>query len=197
MSGSGDRRSGWERRYREGRTAWDRGSVSPALTHWLDADGGVRGRVLVPGCGHGHEVVALVRAGCDVTAVDIAAAPVMRLRARLADAALHADVVQADLLHWQPAGPFDAIYEQTCLCALAPADWPAYEHRLADWLPPGGRLYALFMQTGRDGGPPFDCPLPAMRELFVGSRWLWPHVPALDVPHPSGFVEEGLVLIRR
>ena len=67
------------------------------------------------------QLLELVRYGCEVTAVDIAAQPVARLRAELEAAGLSADVVQADLLEWQPDAPFDAIYEQTCLCALAPA----------------------------------------------------------------------------
>lgn len=151
----------------------------------------------MPGCGHGHEVAELVRAGCRVTAVDIAAQPVMRLMGRLTELGLHANVIQADLLHWQPSEPFDAVYEQTCLCALDPGHWAGYERRLRDWLLPGGRLLALFMQTGHAGGPPFDCPLPDMRTLFDDAHWRWPDGPPLEVPHPNGFVEIGYALIRR
>ena len=187
----------WELRYREGKTAWDRGTVCPALAYWLDRDMVPRGRVLVPGCGHGHEVVELIRAGCAVTAVDIASQPVMRLKGALAELGLHANVVQADLLHWRPAEPFDAVYEQTCLCALDPAHWAGYEQRLADWLLPGGSLLALFMQTGGDGGPPFDCPVADMRALFAAECWQWPEGPALEVSHPNGLLEQGYVLTRR
>jgi methyl halide transferase len=187
----------WEDRYRQGRTGWDRGSVSPALLHWLDAGLIPQGRVLVPGCGHGHEVEALVRAGCQITAVDIAPTPVLRLMARLADAGLNACVVQADLLRWTPAEPFDAIYEQTCLCALDPADWLEYARRLAGWLSPGGRLFALFMQTGKEGGPPYHCAMPAMRELFADDDWQWPASHPFEIPHPTGLTEVACVLTRR
>lgn len=187
----------WEQRYSQGRTAWDRGQVSPALDHWLGTGQVPHGRVLVPGCGHGHEVAALVRAGCQVTAVDIASQPVLRLMGELSELGLHAHILQADLLQWQPAEPFDAVYEQTCLCAIDPAHWRDYEQHLAGWLVPGGTLLALFMQTGRAGGPPFDCPLPDMRTLFDEARWVWPDTPPLEVPHPNGFVEKGYVLIRR
>jgi len=175
----------------------DRGESSPALAHWLQTGQVPEGRVLVPGCGHGHEVAELVRAGRHVTAVDIAAQPVMRLTGQLTELGLHANVVQADLLRWQPAEPFDAVYEQTCLCALDPDHWTAYEQRLRDWLLPGGRLLALFMQTGGEGGPPFDCPLPEMRSLFDAAHWEWPGEPPLAVPHPNGLGEQGVVLTRR
>jgi SAM-dependent methyltransferase len=196
MSDERQRQRDWEQRYRAGRTAWDRGGVSPALEHWLGTGQVPAGRVLVPGCGHGHEVAELVRAGRQVTAVDIAAQPVMRLVGQLNDLGLHATVIQADLLNWQPAEPFDAIYEQTCLCALDPGHWSDYEQRLRDWLLPQGRLLALFMQTGREGGPPFDCPLPDMHTLFDAAHWCWPDEPAFEVPHPNGLGEIGYALTR-
>jgi hypothetical protein len=105
-------------------------------------------------------------------------------------------IIQADLLHWQPEQPFVAVYEQTCICALEPAHWAEYEQRLYDWLVQGGRLFALFMQTGRAGGPPFDCPMPDMRALFAQPRWRWPDDRALEVPHPNGLTELGFVITR-
>lgn len=197
MTISLQRQREWENRYDAGTTGWDRGGVSPALETWLQGGLFGFGRVLVPGCGSGYEVAELVRAGCHVTAVDIAVQPVVRLADALAEQGLQANVVQADLLHWQPAEPFDAIYEQTCLCALDPAHWSAYEGRLADWLRPGGRLLALFMQTGREGGPPFHCALADMRGLFDATRWQWPRQEPMQVPHPNGLVEKGIVLTRR
>jgi len=187
----------WESRYRDGRTAWDRGAASPALAYWLCHERAPNGRVLVPGCGNGHEVIDLVEAGLQVTAIDIAAQPVMRLTGDLIARGLHARVIQADLLEWEPAEPFDAIYEQTSLCALEPSNWPSYAQRLANWLRPGGGLFAVFMQTGREGGPPFDCPVPRMRRLFDASRWRWFDDPPLRIDHPSGLREEGFLLVRR
>jgi SAM-dependent methyltransferase len=191
------RRHEWEARYRTGSTGWDRGASSPALRHWLSHDHAPSGRVLVPGCGHGHEVIDLVRAGLQVTAVDIAAQPVMQLTGALVEQGLHARVIQADLLEWRPAEPFEAIYEQTSLCAFEPSAWPSYEQRLANWLLPGGSLFALFMQTGKQGGPPYDCPVPRMRELFEPSRWRWLTEAPIRVDHPSGLHEAGFVLLRR
>ena len=190
-------RAEWEARYREGRVGWDRGGPSPALIRWLEAGRIPEGQILVPGCGNGHEINDLVMAGRQVTAVDIAAQPITRLQARLHQLGLVAQVVQADVLRWQPAEPFDAIYEQTCLCALDPVNWFDYEQRLADWLRPGATLLALFMQTGGSGGPPYDCPLPEMRRLFGLARWQWPDEPPLEVPHPTGLTELGFVIRRR
>ena len=182
----------WESKYQDGSTGWDRGASSPALDHWLETM--PIGRVLVPGCGRGHEISELVRAGHLVTAVDIAPSPVQHLTEQLQHEGLDANVIQADLLDWEPDQPFDAIYEQTCICALNPSLWGEYQERLHRWLIPGGKLFALFMQTGRDGGPPFHCALPEMHSLFDESRWQWDDKPAIEVPHPSGIHELGFVL---
>lgn len=195
-----DRSSFWDARYAERRTGWDRGNVSPALSQWIRDGLMPKARVLVPGCGFGHEVPALVEHGCTVTALDISEAPVRHLRSRLAALdidACSAHVERADVLAWESEEPFDAIYEQTCLCALDPADRSPYEAKLAEWLRPGALLFALFMQTGREGGPPFECPLDEMRALFADARWRWPEGDGLRVPHPSSFVEIGFVLERR
>lgn len=187
----------WEQRYQAGQTGWDRGENSPALLYWLEEGVLQPCRILVPGCGHGHEVVELARRGFDVTAVDIAPTPVSTLRQRLDKAGLKAPVVQANVLHWRPAAPFDAIYEQTCLCALSPDQWHDYENMLYEWLKPGGRLFALFMQTGAEGGPPYHCDLGDMRELFKPDRWRWPaEEDAREVPHSQGKRELGFVLAR-
>ena len=91
----------------------------------------------------------------------------------LEERGLQAELVVADGTRWVPQVTFAAIYEQTCLCALLPEQWPAYIHQLGSWLGSGGSLYAMFMQTDRAGGPPFDCPLSRMEELFGAKQWHW------------------------
>ena len=116
----------WEQRYADRSTPWDRGYVSPGLLKWL-ADGDLHPcRILVPGCGRGHEVVELARRGFEVVGLDLSPTAVRLLRERLSAERLHATVIEEDLFHWTPAGTFDAIYEQTCLCALVPEQWTAY-----------------------------------------------------------------------
>jgi SAM-dependent methyltransferase len=186
----------WNEKYLAGATGWDRGAPSPALREWLEGGELAPGRVLIPGCGRGHEAVELARRGFAVTALDIAAAPLARLKAELDAAGVSAELIQADVLHWRPAVPYDAVYEQTCLCALPPQEWPVYAEQLRRWLRPGGRLFALFMQTGRAGGPPFHCALGDMRALFPAERWAWGADTHAEVPHPNGLFEYAAVLTR-
>src|SRR5512133_2168553 len=102
----------WQSRFVAGRTAWDRGEVHPQLRAWIDDDAIPAGRVCVPGCGTGWEVVELARAGLEVVALDYAPAAVERTRGLLDREGLGARVEQADVLQWSPDRPFDAIYEQ-------------------------------------------------------------------------------------
>jgi len=186
----------WEEKYQSGATAWDRGEVNPALMYWLDNGDLAPCRILVPGCGYGHEVLVLARRGFEVWGLDIAPTPLRHVQARLAQERLMAHLVRGDVRDWQPAEPFDAVYEQTCLCALAPADWPCYEAQLHRWLRPGGRLFALLMQTNRPGGPPYHCEIETMRVLFSPARWQWIELPQRTIPHPTGFFEYAVVLKR-
>jgi SAM-dependent methyltransferase len=187
----------WELRYQEGATGWERPGMNPAFVSWLDDRVLTPCRILVPGAGRSPEPVALAEAGFDVTVIDSAPSAVAVQRARLAALHVRARVELADVFAWKPAVPFDAVYDQTCLCALPPPKWPDYVARLGSWLTPGGRLFVLFMQTGQPGGPPFHCDLAKMRELFAPDRWDWPERLGPTVFHSPGREEQPAVLRTR
>lgn len=193
----------WEQRFSEGQTPWDRGATNPQLHAWLAAGALKPCRILIPGCGSGYEVATLAAAGFDVTALDYSHAAVARTRKLLDAQGLKAEVVEADALAWQPERAFDAVYEQTMLCAIYPDQWRAYADQLRGWIAPGGRLFALFMQYLRpdapDGeilGPPYHCDINAMRALFPEPHWKWPKPPYPRTSHPRGLAELAVALDR-
>ena len=52
----------WDQRYRDGGDGWELGEPAPPLRHFLESDLQAPkppGRVLVPGCGRGHEAALL------------------------------------------------------------------------------------------------------------------------------------------
>ena len=187
----------WEDRYREGTTRWERPALHPTFIDWKESGVLAPCRILVPGAGRSTEPLALAEAGFTVTVVDAAPTAVATQRARLERVHMKAQVELADLFAWQPPAPFDAVYDQACLCALPPKLWPDYVARLHDWLRPGGRLFILFMQTGKDGGPPFHCGVAAMHTLFDAARWDWPSALPAMVPHPTGVGEEQPAVLPR
>jgi len=186
----------WEQRYQDAATAWERGTLNPAFDVWRDHLGIDSGTVIVPGCGRAPEVVEFAARGWNVIGVDLAATPVIFQREALAAAGLTGSVEQANLFDWNPPVPVDLVYEQTCLCALHPDQWSAYERALHRWLKPGGQLAAMFMQKEGEGGPPFHCGIDAMRNLFPEETWQWGEQ-LYRSAHQIGVCELAFLLTRR
>ena len=145
----------WNERYATGRTPWDLGGVPPALTRYLALHPGAGARVLIPGCGSGHEIAAFAAAGYTVTAIDFSPPVVQRARTRLGPP-LASRVIEGDFFTQVfPDAPFDLVYERTFLCALPPEWWPKIVARTAHLLKPDGLLVGLYFFGEKDDGPPF------------------------------------------
>ncbi len=162
--------SWWENRYQTGDMPWDQGAAHPGLLAWLSAHAPVSGlRVLVPGCGLGHDARAWAAAGAHVTALDLAPTALATAQ-RLPD---------SDCINWlqgsifQPPshlhGTVDLVFEHTCFCAIDPAHRADYVRGVRACLAPGGRLLAIFyLNPGRDQGPPFGVSRDELNRLFRG-----------------------------
>lgn len=186
----------WEQRYRDATTAWERGELNPAFQALRPTFSENPGTVIIPGCGRAPEVLAFAQLGWHVIGIDVAETAVMYQRECLASAGLTGDIQQENLFDWHPSTPVELIYEQTCLCALDPQQWPAYERVLREWLRSGGTLAALFMQKEGEGGPPFHCDIESMQGLFASTHWDWGEQ-AFRAVHPVGVCELTYLLTRR
>ena len=156
----------WDQAYQENFTPWDKGQPSPPLVAFLGRYE-LRGRVLVPGCGVGHDVAFLVSRGVDAHGLDIAPTAIERAKARYPELAER--FVLGDLFEFQDA--FDAVVEHTCLCALPPEWREKYREAVASLLKPGGRLIGVFfinpeMDEG-ESGPPFGISVAELKVLMA------------------------------
>jgi SAM-dependent methyltransferase len=162
----------WDQAYQENFTPWDKGlpgtraRPSPPLVEWF-AKNKLSGRVLVPGCGVGHDVAHLVSLGIDAIGLDIA--PTAIARAKQCYPQLADRFVLGDL--FELSGPFDAIVEHTCLCALPPEWRTRYRDAVASLLKPGGLFLGVFfinpeMDPG-ETGPPFGISMDELTALFA------------------------------
>ena len=188
---------GWEERYREGRTHWDLGAAPPCLVRLIEGLPRGRLRVLVPGAGFGHDAIAWARAGHEVTAVDFAPSAVAGLRRRAREAGVHVAVLEADVFRLPASldGAFDAVWEQTCYCAIAPGRRAEYVEVMARALVPGGAFHGLFWHHGREGGPPYDVTPEQVRATFAVRFELVSLEPVPDSPAARG--NEFLALMGR
>jgi SAM-dependent methyltransferase len=186
----------WDARYRTGDTPWDLGRPPPALLDLLDrlVEEGLR--VLVPGAGHGRDAVAWAAAGHEVTALDHAPGALEACHRYGRETGVRLRVLLADVLHLPRdlEGAFDAVWEQTCFCALPPEERRAYAREMARALRPGGRFFGLFWRHGRRGGPPYDVTEACVRAHFEAFFEIVEIQPVLSLPHRQ---REFLAVMRR
>jgi SAM-dependent methyltransferase len=162
----------WDTQYRRGDIRWDIGQPALAFVDLLAGPAAPPpGRLIVLGCGRGHDALLFARAGFDVLGIDFAPTALDAARAAAAQAGLAVRFEQQDIFElpttWD--GTFDYVLEHTCLSALPPARRPAYAAVVRRLLAPNGRYIALFFTHGHPGGPPFDIDLPEIRRLFTPS----------------------------
>lgn len=191
------RPEGWEARYKSGEIPWDLGEAPPILAQLLGKIEAQGLDVLVPGAGYGHDALAWAHAGHRTTAVDIAPTAVAGVAARAREAGLALETHVADLfaLPEEMRGRFDAVWEQTCFCAIDPDRRTAYVDAMADALKEGGMLYALLWNHGMEGGPPWSINENDVRTWF-SARFEIEHVD--DVEQSAGErYNEFVVRMRR
>ena len=160
----------WEAQYQAGDTPWEKGAPSPGLVDYL-AHSPLRGKVLVPGCGSGHDLRAIAAGAGEVVGLDLAPSAVARAESFPRAGAER--YVAGDLFHLPPElrGAFDWVWEHTCFCAIDPAMRVGYVEAVAGALRPGGQLLTIFyLDPGHDDpndGPPFGVSIAELDRLFL------------------------------
>jgi methyl halide transferase len=187
----------WQRRYEENDTPWDKGLPAPPLVSFL-REKSISGRVLIPGCGKGHEV-RLLGAQRDTSAVglDISTTAIAQAKALSGLSAEKGNVTfqVGDFFNLGPdlKNAFDWIVEHTCFCAIEPQQRPDYVLAASAALRDGGKFFGIFYLTPNvESGPPFEV---SRAEL---SRQFDPHFKLLEewVPTDAFPGREGRELVR-
>lgn len=147
----------WEARYRAGDTPWDEGFAAPALTEFLSRHP-IRGEVLVPGSGPGHDVRAIAAqsaGGARVIGLDLSPTAVALARAFPCTGG---EIYEEGNLFLTPVswkGRFDWVVEHTCFCAIPPSFRADYVRAISSLLKPGGFYLGIFYMTpAAPEGPP-------------------------------------------
>ena len=155
----------WDGRYRSGSDGWELGRPAPPLAEFLahhPLTPKPPGRVLVPGCGRGHEARLLADRGFTVVGLDLSSEALAEARRWHGEGHPRLGWCQGDLLDpQQRAGlgltpsSFQGVVEHTCFCAIDPARRGDYLAAMQELLEPGGWLLGLFWCHGSPGGPPW------------------------------------------
>lgn len=158
----------------------------------------------------GGKCLQLAATGADVTALDISAPRMERLRENLTRTGLRAKIVIADALHWQPEGSYDAILLDAPCSATGTirrhpelpflkdgseiAELVALQAALLDralaWLKPGGRLVFCTCSLLPDEG---EAQLDAAMLRHPDLQVIPPSLPGID---PAWITAKGALRLR-
>ncbi|MCX7978090.1 MAG: TPMT family class I SAM-dependent methyltransferase [Bdellovibrionaceae bacterium] len=146
---------------------WDIRGPTPALVEMLPRLKLPPQRVLVPGCGGGHDAFLFAEAGHFVTALDISPLALERAQRNYGPHPrlrwLQGDILQLDSRFNEG---FDIIFEHTLFCAIDPT---RREELIRSWsrlLQPTGHLMGVFFTMEKREGPPFGATEWEIRELL-------------------------------
>ncbi len=170
------KQSEWNARYSDENTPWDLGGPSKVLQSVLNLgllEG--RERVLVPGCGRGHDVLELAANGHQSVGADFAELAIAWLNTQATDRGLTAQGRAIDIFSLEdaPEGSFDAVWEYTCFVAIPPESRDRYAALMTHLVRPGGRFVHAVFPTHRAPDahrPPWPVTPAEVKERF-GSKW--------------------------
>ncbi len=142
-------KSYWEQRYKEKRTGWDLGEVSPPLKKYFEQLEDKTIKILIPGAGNGYEAEYLFENGfTTVDVLDIAQEPLTMFADRNPTFPKN-QLIKDDFFSFE--GQYDLIVEQTFFCSFPPKTPTrhSYAKKMFELLKPKGKLVGLW----------FDIPL--------------------------------------
>jgi SAM-dependent methyltransferase len=189
----------WELQYQKRETPWDKQAAHPFIQEpeWTERGGSW----LVPGCGYGDDLVALLDAGADrVLGMDVAPSAIAGAKLRH-EARPELTFTLGDFLAMptdERAGTFDGLWEHTCFCAIQPEVRERYVAAAAAALRPGGVLVGCFYMNPWDPdedqtqGPPFGSEVTKLDAMFERYFVLEREI----VPRATHSGREGRELVR-
>jgi SAM-dependent methyltransferase len=157
----------WDERYAAQFTPWEAAGLPGAFdvlsASLFAADASAPRRVLIPGCGNGHEIAWLVEHGYDALGIDISNEAIALARRRMPPPLAERHVRNADFFSLAD-GPFDWIYERAFVAALPPAQWSRWAEQCARLTQPGALLAGYFCIEAAPAEPRRGPPFPVMRD---------------------------------
>ncbi|XP_020089873.1 thiocyanate methyltransferase 1-like isoform X1 [Ananas comosus] len=169
---------GWEKCWDKGLTPWDLGRPTPVVPQLVQSGTLPKGRVLVPGCGLGYDVVAFASPGRFVVGLDISDTAIRKAKewsSSLPNANFFTFMAE-DFFIWQPTELFDLIFDYTFFCAIDPSMRSAWARKIRDILKPDGELITLiYVITDQQEGPPYNTTVADYEEVLspVGFKALF------------------------
>lgn len=146
----------WSAQYIKGTTGWNLEQPAPALVEMLPRLKLPKCRVLVAGCGYGHDAALFAKEGHVVTAMDLSEEALRGAQERYGHLP-NLRFEKADIFHLNAdhRGAYDLIFEHTLLCAVEPEKRSDLIQKWVECLASGGQLMAVLFAMHKPQGPPF------------------------------------------
>lgn len=130
------------------------------------------GKILIPGCGFGHDVRAIAATGRHALGLDLSPEAIAAAEKRSCFPGEHYRCADLFDPSWWREGMFSGWWEHTCFCAIDPGLRAAYARAAATLIKPGGALCGVFFLTPNDPGeedcgPPFNSTIEEIDALFA------------------------------
>ncbi len=135
----------WDNSYKEGKTGWDIGHVSPPLAEYLDQLTNKDIKILIPGAGRGYEANYAYENGfknvyiCDFS--PLAIAEFKNLYPYFPDE----NIIENDFFKLD--GQYNLILEQTFFSAIHPSRRKLYASKMSDLLSSNGKLIGILFAS--------------------------------------------------
>lgn len=165
----------WENRYQEANTPWDLGDASPYFRNFLDHRPGwfEPGKIVVPGCGLGHDAALFAEHGFNVYGVDFSETAVAFAQKRYGHFCQFRQVDFFDLQMSQEVlgtHQFDYVLEHTCFCAIDPSRRVNYRDSVLRLLRPKGYFLGVFWEHDEPDGPPYSVSMEVLMQIFTSEN---------------------------
>ena len=135
----------WEDRYLKQEAGWNAKSITTPLKAYIDQLNAQDIRILVPGLGHGHELLYLHRKGFQYSVgLDFTDVALKETAKEHRDFPVN-KVILGDFFDHK--GTYDLILEQTFFCSLPVEKREAYVRKMYELLQPQGKLVGLLFDT--------------------------------------------------
>lgn len=164
----------WEDIYKRNDIGWDLNGPTPIFVKI--ANKLKPGKIIILGCGRGHDAIIFSKLNFEVTAVDFAPSAINYLEKLCKKNNIKVNAVQSDIfsLGKYYDNYFDYIIEQTCFCAIDPKRREEYERLVFRILNSAGNLIGLWYPLDKaieDGGPPWGVSRSNLKNIFE-KRWI-------------------------
>lgn len=147
----------WDSIYKNSETpGWDIKQVCPAFKDMLPRLKWPKSKVIVLGCGEGHDAAFLAQAGHVVTAVDFSSTAIDKAKKQYGHiTGLTFECMDVFALPESWTGTFDIVIEHTMYCALPPKNTAQLVKVWKKLLHEEGQIMGVFFTMFKRFGPPF------------------------------------------